>query len=242
MWIGALLLVACSVAAATARAADPTDSILAFGCDPPLPRTAASCAIWHTSLVNLRWTYDPNFAPVPGSSCDTTTISADTRGTNVTCAVQDAALTQVQKTVTLRVDQTAPTVSGATPARAADQTGWWNHAVAWTFAGSDATSGLASCDTVTYAGPDSGTGDVHGDCRDVAGNAATRHVAIKYDATPPVIPSATPERPADHDGWWNHPVKVVFAGTDATSRLADCDAPTYAGPGDAAADVTGDCR
>jgi hypothetical protein len=239
----ALLITGLSLISATARATDPTDSILTYGCDPPLPRSAANCAIWHTSPVNLRWTLvDPNFTPVPGSHCETTFINYDTAGTDVTCAVQDAALSQVQKTVRLRVDQTAPSVTGATPARAADHAGWWNHAVAWTFTGSDATSGLAGCDTVTYSGPDSGTGDVKGDCRDVAGNARTGHAAIKYDAAPPTITSVTPSRPADHDGWWNHPVSIVFAGTDGTSGLDSCDTIVYSGGPAPSANVTGHCR
>jgi hypothetical protein len=238
-----IALLAAGLAFASAARADPTDSILTYGCDPPLPRTTSNCAIWHTSPVNLRWTLvDPNFTPVPGSSCDTTTLSTDTAGTNVTCAVQDASNTQVQKTVNLRVDQTAPSVTGATPSRVADKSGWWNHSVNWLFAGTDATSGIASCDTVTYSGPDSATGDVAGACRDNAGNSAIGHKAIKYDGTAPTITSITPERPADNAGWWNHSVKWTFAGSDATSGLASCDAPTYSGPDSGTADVAGDCR
>jgi hypothetical protein len=242
-WV--LIAVLCAVGAAwsSPARADPTDSILTYGCDPPLPRTTANCAIWHTSPVNLRWTLvDPNFTPVPGTNCDATSISQDTQGTNITCAVEDAFSTVVQKTVKLRVDQTAPSVSGATPARPADKAGWWNHSVAWLFAGSDATSGLAGCDTVTYSGPDSGSGDVAGSCRDNAGNAATGHVAVKYDATPPSVTGATSARPADKNGWWNHSVNWVFTGSDATSGLSSCDTVTYSGPDSATGDVPGDCR
>ncbi len=240
-WIAALLVVAGTLAA-VARASDPTDSILSYGCDPPLPRTAANCDIWHTSLVNLRWTIiDPNFVPVAGTSCDTTTISTDTPGTNVTCAVQNGS-TQVQKTVTLRVDQTGPTVTGATASRTADQNGWWNHAVNWAFAGTDATSGLASCDTVAYSGPDGAAADVAGACRDVAGNSTTGHKAIKYDATAPSMTGATPSRAADQNGWWNHAVNWAFAGNDATSGLASCDTVAYSGPDSGTGDVAGACR
>jgi hypothetical protein len=193
--------------------------------------------------VNLRWTLvDPNFTPVPGSNCDTTSISQDTNGTDITCAVQDASLTLVQKTVKLRVDQTVPAVTGATPVRVADRAGWWNHAVDWVFAGTDATSGIAGCDTVTYSGPDSGSGDVAGNCRDNAGNSATGHAAIKYDATKPNVTGATPARPADNGGWWNHAVNWTFAGSDATSGLAGCDTVGYSGPDSATGDVAGDCR
>jgi hypothetical protein len=179
----AVLTAAFLAAIAVPASAEP----LTYGCDPPLPRTAANCAIWHTGAVNLRWTIDPNFAPVPGSNCDTTTVTKDTPGTNVTCAVQDASLTLVQKTVTLRVDQTAPSVTGMTPGRPPDQDGWWNHPVALSFTGTDATSQVKSCDTVNYAGPDGEGATVSGSCTDFAGNSASGSFAINYDATPPTI-------------------------------------------------------
>ena len=242
-WVAGAALMLLLLMASPGRATDPTDSILTYGCDPPLPRTATNCAIWHTGLVNLRWTLvDPNFTPVPGSDCDTTSLSQDTPGTDITCAVQDASSTQVQKTVTLRVDQTPPSVTGATPGRAADNAGWWNHPVAWVFAGTDATSGISGCDTVTYSGPDSATGDVAGACRDVAGNSTTGHAAIKYDATAPTVTGATPARAADRSGWWNHSVAWTFAGTDATSGISGCDTVTYSGPDTGTGDVAGACR
>jgi len=50
------------------------------------------------------------------------------------------------------------------------------------------------------------------------------------DATAPTV-TATPGRAADHNGWYNSPVAVSFAGQDATSGGVSCD-PTrlYAGP------------
>ena len=48
--------------------------------------------------------------------------------------------------------------------------GWYNHPVGVSFAGSDATSGLAGCSTTTYSGPDSGNASVAGTCTDNAGN------------------------------------------------------------------------
>jgi hypothetical protein len=71
--------------------------------------------------------------------------------------------------------------------RAPDHDGWWNHPVQIVFAGSDATSGLAGCDTIDYSGPDDPAADVAGGCQDRAGNSASRHLAIKYDAQPPTL-------------------------------------------------------
>jgi hypothetical protein len=73
------------------------------------------------------------------------------------------------------------------PARPPDHDGWWNHPVAFAFAGTDATSGIAACDTVNYTGPDGDASKVTGSCTDVAGNTASASFPIKYDATPPTV-------------------------------------------------------
>ena len=73
------------------------------------------------------------------------------------------------------------------------------------------------------------------------GGTATGQVTLKIDKTPPQVTAATPERVADAGGWYNHPVAVAFAGTDATSGIAACDRPTYASDS-AAGGVTGTCR
>jgi hypothetical protein len=159
-----------------------------YGCSPPAIATAASCAAWHTGPVTLKWQWD-NFGSTPdntgGNSCDNQKFTDDTAGTSVTCrVVSDFDMTASQTTVTVHIDQTPPNVTGLTPSRPADFNGWWNHPVRFTFAGSDATSGLAVCDPVTFSGP--GT-VVAGTCRDNAGNAGSRSFPAQYDATPPSL-------------------------------------------------------
>jgi hypothetical protein len=87
---------------------------------------------------------------------------------------------------------TAPSVTGFTPARPPDHDGWWNQPVALALQGADATSGIAGCDTINYAGPDSAAAQLSGACRDVAGNSAAGTFGIKYDATPPALTALTP--------------------------------------------------
>jgi hypothetical protein len=89
--------------------------------------------------------------------------------------------------VTFPYDATPPTITGATPTRPPDYNGWYNHPVSFTFIGSDATSGIESCTTPTYAGPDSDAARVVGSCRDRAGNVAQFGVPIRYQATPPAL-------------------------------------------------------
>src|SRR5256885_8711060 len=61
-------------------------------------------------------------------------------------------------------------------ARGPDHDRWYNHPVEFAFHGTDASSGLQGCSTVTYGGPDSASATVTGTCRDVAGNVASRDV------------------------------------------------------------------
>jgi hypothetical protein len=140
-----------------------------------------------------------------------------------------------------KYDETPP-LANATPSRGADVNGWHNHALTVSFSGSDALSGLDSCDAPkSYSGPDSASATLTGSCRDLAGNAAPRSFALKYDATAPAV-TATPGRAANANGWYNAPLVVSFAGSDPMSGLASCLGPqSYSGPDNATGAVTGSC-
>ena len=68
----------------------------------------------------------------------------------------------------------------------ADVNSWYNHSVAVAFTGNDPMSGIESCTTTTYEGPDSKSASVPGVCRDRAGNVE-RHprcrVQLRLDST-----------------------------------------------------------
>ena len=60
------------------------------------------------------------------------------------------------------------------------------------WAGVDVTSGVASCTSLTYGGPDSASAPLSGACRDNAGNvSAALGVTLAYDATPPSLSGLT---------------------------------------------------
>ncbi len=168
------------LAAVPARANDVTSSCtLPGGAD-------VDCSTWHSSSVTLHWQWEPFGSETSTDQCNTRTISTDTSsaGVSVTCVVTwgpDSA----SHMATVRVDKTPPKVTGATPARPPDYNGWYNHPVAFTFQGSDALSGLASCETVTYTGPDGATAAVTGGCRDVAGNRGVGSFPLAFDDTAP---------------------------------------------------------
>ena len=157
------------------------------------------------------------------------------------CSATDGTAT-TQFSLQFKIDSTPPTVTSASVDRPADSNGWYNHPVSITFVGSDAGSGIASCTSVSYSGPDSASATVGGVCKDVAGNTSSAGAfAVKYDATAPTV-TATPARAPDDNGWYSHPVQVTFAGTDSVSGIASCTAPvTYSTPDSASAAAAGSC-
>jgi hypothetical protein len=92
-------------------------------------------------------------------------------------------------------DSTPPANVSTALNRGPDHNGWFNHPVGWTTTGQDSLSGIASCGTGTYNGPD-GTGiTVSGSCTDQAGNtsAPVGSGSFNYDSTAPTLnPSVSP--------------------------------------------------
>jgi hypothetical protein len=191
---------------------------------------------WYTSSVTVKIDVE--------NATDTTCPVVKTFNTSsdvLTCSATDGQATN-NFSLQFKIDSTPPAVTSASVSRPADSNGWYNHAVTITFVGTDSGSGIASCTSVTYSGPDSSTATVGGVCTDNAGNTSSAGAfAIKYDSTPPAV-TATPARAPDGDGWYSHTVQVAFAGTDATSGIASCSAPvTYSGPDSASASAAGSC-
>jgi hypothetical protein len=117
-------------------------------------------------------------------------ISGPTTGLTSTCSAQSGPETAT-KSLTVKIDADPPTGVTASLGRAPDVNGWYNHPVGISWSGSDATSGIASCASVIYGGPDGAGAAVAGGCTDNAGNIASTPVAISFDATAPVLGKVT---------------------------------------------------
>jgi hypothetical protein len=103
------------------------------------------------------------------------------------------------------------------------------------------TSGIASCSSSTYGGPDNATAIASGNCTDVAGNVTGRNFALAYDATAPAV-TVTPARNSDQNGWYNNSLGISWHGVDPTSGIASCTTPvTYSGPDTRTASASGSC-
>jgi hypothetical protein len=173
--------------------------------------------------------------------CNVRTITSDGISAQ-SCQVTYGTLV-FGNSVSVRRDATPPQVAAPAVERGPDANGWYNHAVAVTFSGTDATSGIASCDKPTFSGPEGAAQQVSGSCRDVAGNTGTPATAtLKYDATAPAV-TVAPDRPPDGNGWYRRPLTVTFAGTDGVSGVAACAGPArYAGPERQGVAIAGTCR
>jgi hypothetical protein len=192
---------------------------------------------WYLSDVTVSIQFGPTTTDTTCPGVKTFHSSADT----LDCTASDGTAISASLHLQFKIDKDKPTVTGATADRQPNGNGWYNAPVTVTLAGSDGTSGIASCQQLPYNGPDSATASVSGTCRDVAGNvSAPFSFSFKYDSTGPSV-SANPARGPDAGGWYNHAVSVSFSGTDATSGVDSCTSGSYGGPDASNASVTGSC-
>jgi hypothetical protein len=130
-----------------------------------------------------------------------------------------------------------PLYSPALPAN-----GWYRGNVTLNWAVQDPESDILEtigCGAKTFSADTPGERVTCSATSDGGTNALS--VWIRLDKTVPSV-AAVAERPADANGWYNRPVAVSFSGTDATSGIASCSAPTtYSSPDNFQALVAGSC-
>ncbi len=183
------LLTACgalALAPAAALANPPVITAKLFG--------TAGQGGWFTSDVTVNWEILP-----PGftsSGCDAVLLDTESKGTPITCHAKNAD-GESQSTAIVKIDKTAPQSLTAAPARPPDRDGWYVQPLTVAFSGTDPISGVSSCTTGTYAGPDASGPSVSGTCRDNAGNVSSPlPFAFRYDSTPPAVAALT-SQPGD---------------------------------------------
>ncbi len=120
--------------------------------------------------------------------------------------------------------------------------GWYRTAVtlSWDWNDISASPTDGDCASRFFSSDTPGTRVFCEVTTDATGEYTGRPLTIHVDQTPPRI-AAVPARPPDHAGWFNHPVRVQFAGTDATSGVRSCSAASYGGPDAAGISLSGTC-
>ncbi|HSB38738.1 MAG TPA: hypothetical protein VLD13_06585, partial [Gaiellaceae bacterium] len=215
--------------------------------DTTPPNTAATPsrppngAGWYRAPLSISWGGTDATSGIDSCSATVGYGGPDTQGATRSGTCTDRAGNSSGDSLVVRYDATAPTGVTAAAGRAPDHDGWYNHPVAIGWSGSDATSGIASCTSRSYGGPDDADANASGTCTDVAGNVTAVGFPLQYDATGPAV-TVTAARMPDHDGWYNHPVAINWSGTDATSGIDSCSPPvTYSGPDSGSASSAGGC-
>jgi hypothetical protein len=142
---------------------------------------------WYVSDVWVNWKLT-NINGTLTSACNPVVhVTAETTGQQLTCSATDDSGTTSRTTSPIRIDLTPPVVAVG-PDRAADVSGFYNHPLTVTWSGTDKTSGIASCTSLPYGGPDGSSLSLGGTCTDKAGNvSAPVPFGFNYDATPPAL-------------------------------------------------------
>lgn len=220
---------------------------LKFDATPPTVTSAglsrgADANGWYNHALSIAFGGSDG-GPSGIASCTSASYSGpDSGSATVTGTCTDnAGNTSAPFSTTFKYDGTGPSVSGQ-PSRSPDSGSWYNHPLTINFVGNDGSgSGVAGCSSASYSGPDGGGVSISGSCKDNAGNSGSASFGLNYDSTAPTSITGKLDRPPDHNGWYNHPVSVVFSGNDATSGGVSCTNTTYKGPDTQDAKVTGSC-
>ena len=123
----------------------------------------------------------------PGTVTPDVVVTAETSGQLITGSARDTVGNTGTDSVTVKLDKTAPVITGAVTAGVKGQNGWYTGPVTVHFTCSDALSGIASCpdDEVLTS---NGANDAVGTATDKAGNTATATVSgITIDQEKPTI-------------------------------------------------------
>ncbi|HYX76161.1 MAG TPA: hypothetical protein VE757_03195, partial [Gaiellaceae bacterium] len=197
---------------------------------------------WYNRPVGISWSGTDATSGIAACSAAVTYSGPDTKNASSSGGCTDRAGNMgTPPPLSIEYDATPPVATAAAD-RVPDSNGWYNHGLTISWSSSDAVSGIASCSSTTYAGPDSVSVAPSGTCTDGAGNtSAPVQFGFRFDATPPTGVAPSPARPPDHAGWYNRPFAVTWSGADALSGIASCTTATYGGPSYAANALSGSC-
>jgi hypothetical protein len=197
------------------------------------PERAPDRGDWYNAPVAFNFSGQDDISGIASCSTAVNYSGPDGAGVSVDGSCTDVAgrSSGLVASTPVNYDATAPTNISGAPDRQPDSHGWYNHAVTFTFTGTDAVSDIDGCTATTYTGPDGQSLSVSGTCTDNAGNtsAAVASPSFGFDATPPAE-LAFIGGPADGDSYYfgSVPSAPTCSATDATSGLDTCVVSGYA--------------
>jgi hypothetical protein len=186
VWLAGFVVV---LALALASNAAATTHTLSATCTWAGQSQTCSSTQWYTSALSVTWQADPPPDAVSGCTLGIAyhyNVDTVTQPPISCSATWTADGTNINQQYTIHVETSSPIVSAA-PTRPPDHNGWYNHAVAIALGGTS-ISGIGSCTTPTYAGPDTPSATASGSCTDNAGKTVgATSPSFAYDATPPSL-------------------------------------------------------
>lgn len=206
--------------------ATPTDAtapVITYTITPSTPDGANG---WYKSSVTLAWSVTDPESAVTMTGCVDQNITADQLATPYACSATSTGGSSGPVSVTIQRDATPPTDVNGAAARLPDHNGWYNTPVGVMFSGQDATSGIASCTSATFSGPDNAASSAAGSCTDNAGNTANGSLALMYDASGPSA-SLSAVGTLGNNGWYVSDVTVQTSGSDSVSNPTACTADQF---------------
>ncbi|HEY3368153.1 MAG TPA: GON domain-containing protein [Symbiobacteriaceae bacterium] len=168
---------------------------------------------WYKAPVTVSFTCGDALSGIDSCPAPVTLTEA---AKSATAVATDKAGNSTSVTVSLQVDQTAPTISGAAD-RGASQYGWFQ-GVTVNFTCADTLSGIADCTAPVTLGDGAGQ-SVTGTAVDKAGNTAgTTLNNINVDTVAPTISGAA-TTPANGFGWYKGDVTIHWTVGDALAGV-----------------------
>ncbi|WP_210479605.1 OmpL47-type beta-barrel domain-containing protein [Naasia sp. SYSU D00948] len=177
---------------------------------------------WNNSDVTVTFSAkDDDHGSGVASTTAPVTVSTETAGKVVTGTAKDTAGNVGTDSVTVKLDKTAPSITGAITSGTKTASGWYSGPVTVTFTCSDALSGVATCpDPVILSA--NGANTATGKVTDKAGNTATATVTgINIDQEKPTLTTADVNVQGGTFTLGKVPAATCTA-TDSFSGLASC--------------------
>ncbi|MGY2703369.1 OmpL47-type beta-barrel domain-containing protein [Nocardioides sp. HB32] len=149
---------------------------------------------WNNSNVTVTFaaTDDDKGSGIAGVT-QPVTVSTETAGQEVVGTAKDTAGNVGTDKVTVKLDKTRPTISGAVTGGTLGSEGWYRTAPTVTFTCSDTLSGIAAtaCPSPVTVTTNGTTGGASGTVADRAGNTATASITgLKVDTDAPTLTTA----------------------------------------------------
>ena len=206
-----------------------TNSVTVSGINIDLTKPTATTTVpaanangWYDAPVTVSYTPSDALSGVDGAKSDLLTFQFTGEGSNQSHTfnfVDKAGNTNTISVSGINIDLTKPTATTTVPA--ANANGWYDAPVTVSYAATDVLSGVdgAKSDAVSFVFSSEGSNQSHTfNFMDKAGNTNSVTVSgINIDLTKPTATVTVP--PADSWGWYDAPVTVSYAATDALSGV-----------------------